>query len=195
MFRIPNFPYYIPWFMYDIDNQQLITSKIVPSDIIDSKSLIYAEIQIPGLNGQPIQAGGFGNNKISFTLKIIKRDGLLGNLAMLKQFDQLRQPKSDLKNILKKGTQFQSNPKVLYYWGIGRAPQIWYVTICDFVHRQNWINQLANPKYTDLSIELTLDEFNPINKLEDTFRKIIALTGNSNAGFDAVSNITKQRPY
>ena len=195
MFRIPNTPYYVPWFMYDIDNQQLITSPIIPSDQADNKNLIYAEIQIPGLNGQPIQAGGFGNNKVAFTLQVIKRDGIIGNLAMLKQLDQLRQPKNDLRNILKKGTQFQSNPQVLYYWGIGRAPQIWYVTKCDFIHKQNWTNQAANPKYSEVSIELTLDEFNPINKLEDTFRKITALTGNANIGFDTVSKITNQRPY
>jgi hypothetical protein len=194
MFKSLNIPPIVPWFLYDLSNQQLITSPIVPSDITDSKSILYAEIQIPGLSGQPYQAGGLGNRKIAFTLQVIKRDDIIGNLAMLKQFEALRVPSFDFRNIVSKTTQFQSNPKVLYYWGTGSLPLVWYVTKCNFVHKQNWNNSFGVPKYSDVAIELTLDEFNPVNKAEDIYRQLLALTGNAdNVISNAFQNV--RRPY
>lgn len=195
MIALPKFPNTVPWFIFDIDNAQLITTPIIPSDIQDSKGIVYAEIQIPGLKGQPIQSGGFANRKISFTLQIINRDEAYGNVALLKQFEQLRVPKFGLANIFQKTTQFQSNPRVLYYWGTGSVPLIYYVTKCDFTHKSEMVNAFGFPKYTDVSLELTLDEFNPINKVEEVARSLSALVG-TGFGINAIVNSKlSKRPY
>src|SRR5271157_6554752 len=101
----------IPWFMFDLDNYQLITSpQFIPSDIKDTKEIVLAEIPIPGLNYRPVTYGGGGNRKLSFTLPLIKRNGNIGNLYVLKQLDQLRNQATGFTKIF--SGQFTPNPKV-----------------------------------------------------------------------------------
>jgi hypothetical protein len=195
MFRIPNFPLYVPWFIFDIDNGQLITSPIVPSDIVDTKEIILAEIQVPGLNYQPVQSGGLGNRKISFTLQLIKRDGINGNLTLLKQFELLRNPSFSVKNVVQKTNQFNPNPKVIYFWGTGSLPLIYYVSRCEFTHKQGFINSFGVPQNTEVAMELILDESNPVNKAEEIFRQTTAYAGNLTGLLDTVSSFTSRRPY
>ena len=174
-FDIPKFAFNLPWFMYDIDNFQLITSPTIPGDIADNKDIILTETPIPGQNYQPITVGGGGNRKISFVLPLIKRNNTVGNTLIKAQFENLRNRVSGLKSIFSK--QFSPNPKVLYYWGTGSVPLIWKVKKVDFVTPEGWINELANPILTHVSMELWLDETNVLYKGEEIFRKLAGLAG------------------
>ena len=173
----------------------MITTPIIPGDISDTKNIVFAEIQIPGLNGQPIQSGGMGNRKISFTLQIINRDGLVGNLFLLKQIESLRNPAFRFNNIMQKTTQFNPNPKVLYYWGTNSVPLIYYVSKADIVHKGGWVNSFGKPKYSEVNIELILDEFHPLNKAEEIYRALSAITGQGLGAGAIFQQAIGQRSY
>lgn len=180
----------IPWFMIDISNKQLITSPNIPiSDIGDVKEVVLTETPIPGLNYSPISPGGSGNRKISFTLPLIKRNNNVGNILMLKQFENLRNNATGLFGVFT--DQFHSNPKVLYYWGLGGVPLVYYVKKCDPTHKQGWTNAFGFPQYSEINIELWLDETNPLYLAEEVFRKVASLIGMGLGVYDVYRNITK----
>jgi len=172
------FPTYLPWFMYDLYNNQLITSSTIPEgDIKDSKSVVITETPIPGRNFQPISTGGNGNRTISFTLPIVSRNGLFGNLLLLKQFELLRNQAQGFLGLSKYKGQFSPNPKVLYYWGVGSVPLVYYVSKCDMVHMAGMVNAIGCPQKSNVEIELKLDETDPLYKAEEAFRNVAAVIG------------------
>jgi len=177
LFQVPNYAFKLPWFIYDIGNRQLITSPTVPGDISDSKQPVISEVPIPGLNYQPVQNPGNGNRKISFTIPIVNRNNTIGNSILIQQLSALRNQTSKLQKNFKK--QFIPNPQVLYYWGVGSVPLVYFVSKMDFTHRGNWANQLGQPQFSDANIELILDEKNPVNKAEEMFREISLITGSA----------------
>lgn len=195
-FKTPKFPSNIPFFMFDIDNYQLITSLTIPTDIRDTKQIVYTEVPIPGMNFQPVMVGGAGNRKISFTLPIVRRNNNLGNVMMLKQFEMLRNQVNPLGGIIKVG-QFTSFPKVIYNYGIGSIPLLYYVVKCDATHKQGWTNAAGNPQYSELEIELWLDENNFLYKGEEMYRRLQSIVGASFAAGDLVKvNLKKgYKPY
>jgi hypothetical protein len=172
---IPKMPFDLPWFIFDLSNYQLITSKIIPSDIRDSKAIILTEVPVPGMNYQPIIQASGGNRRISFTLPLIKRNNTVGNCLLLQQFAMLR---NQTKGFLGIGKQkFVSYPKVLYYWGTGSLPQEYYVAKCDATHKQGWVNSFGQPQYSELEIELIEDQTSVLYKAEDTYRTVSAFLG------------------
>ncbi len=185
-FNLPKFSYNLPWFMFDIDNKQLITSPTIPSEIRDQKDVILAETPIVGQNYDSIIYGGGGNRKISFTIPIMKRNNSVGNVLLLKQFDNLRNRSVGLTNIF--SSQFTPNPKVLYYWGTGSVPLIYWVKKCDFSHQEYWTNELGNPQYTMVDIELWLDETSPLYKAEEIYRKFASLAGMVTGTLDTIQS-------
>ena len=193
-FNVPDFPGALPWFLFDIDNLQLYTSRIIPSDIRDTKGIVLTETPIPGKNFQPILPSGNANRKIAFTLPLIKRNNTVGNVLILKFFDSLRNQSTGLLGI--RANQFAPNPRVLYSWGTGSVPLIYWVSRCDATHKQGWVNQLGNPQYSELDIELILDETHPIYQTEEIFRRLTAVVGEATSAYDLVaSSITGGNPY
>jgi len=183
--RIPQYAFSLPFFMFDIYNYQLITTYTIPGDIKDDKDILLTEIPIPGLNYQPIQYSGGGNRKISFTLPLIKRNNTIGNSVLLKQFDVLRNQATGVFDIYAK--QFQPNPKVLFYWGTGSVPLIYYVKKVNFSNKQGWINQMGQPQYSEVEIELWLDENdNWLYKAEEMYRKVSSIAGEVITAVDAI---------
>lgn len=174
-FKLPEYKLRLPWFMYDIFNNQLITSQTIPGDITDNKDIFLTETPIPGLNYAPITASGNGNRKVSFTLPLLRRNNTIGNATIVKQFEILRNQATGFLNIT--ATQFSPNPKVLFYWGIGTVPLVWYVKNISFSHKQKWINQQGYPQYSEVNVELWLDETDPLYKAEEIYRKAAMLSG------------------
>lgn len=180
----------VPFYILDVDNFQMITSQIcIPGDISDSKDIILAETAIPGLNFQPIAYGGGGNRKISFQIPLINRNNNVGNLTILKQFEQLRNQKTGFTKLF--SGQFTPNPKVLFQWGTGSTPQLYYVKKCDFVHKEGFINQAGYPQYTLIQLELLLDEASPMYMMEEVYRKASALAG---TGMSVMQFMNKRKP-
>lgn len=166
---------HLDWFLYDIGNKQLITSPFLPSDISDNKDIILSETPIAGLNHSPINYGGGGNRKISFELPLIKKNDYIGNVLLLKQFDMLRNQQTGLFGIF--SGQFTSNPKVLYYWGTGSVPLVYWVKSCNATHKQGWVNKSGMPQYSEIQMELWLDETSILYTAEEVFRKFASLAG------------------
>ena len=192
-FDLPKYAFNLPWFIFDLDNKQLITSPVIPSDITDDKEIVLSEQPIPGLNFSPILPGGAGNRKISFTLPLIKRNNTVGNVLLLKQFDMLRQNAVGLTGVF--SHQFETTPKVLYYWGTGSVPLVWWVKKCDAIHKQGWINALGMPQYSEISMELWLDETHVLYKAEEVFRKLSSLAGMVFGAYDVVKSIQGEKVY
>jgi hypothetical protein len=178
--KVPFNPINLPWFMFDIQNKQLITSSSIPGDINDSKQIVLTEVPIPGLNFNPINSGGFGNRKVSFSIPLVKRNNTVGNILLMKQFDNLRNQAYGLNpsNIFRPSSQFVPNPKVLFYWGTSNAiPLEWYVAKCDYVHKSSFTNRFGNTQFSEVSIELWLDETSKLFRAEETFRKLASYSG------------------
>jgi len=192
-FNIPHYDYSLPWFMFDISNLQIITSVTVPGDINDNKDVLLTETPIPGLNYAPIQPSGNGNRKVSFTLPLIKRNNTIGNSLLIKQFHTLRNQATGLLNIFSQ--QFTPNPKVLYYWGIGSVPLVWFVKKCDLTNKQLWVNAQGQPQFSEVSIELWLDENNILYKAEEIYRKVTAVIGGALSSFDTIDNPVTGRAF
>lgn len=196
-FKVPKLPFNLPWYMYDMSNNILITtpSGSIPGDISDNKDIVLSEIAIPGMSYQPVQSGGMGNRKISFNLIVIKRDSIEGNKKIIAQFENLRNSTSSLATIFNSTSQFQANPKVLYAWGVGSIPLVWYVSKCNFVHKQYWHNSFGVPQLTEVNIELLLDEKNPINRVEDAYRKLSAYAGITENFLGLIKTQLKEKSY
>ncbi len=180
--------------MFDIDNKQLITTPTIPlSDIKDTKEVVLTETPIPGLNFSPISPGGGGNRKIAFTLPLIKRNNTVGNVLVLKQFDMLRNNAVGLTGI--QSTQFDTTPRVLYFWGTGSIPLVWWVKKCDATHKQGWTNALGQPQLSEIEFELWLDETNPLYLAEEVFRKLASLAGLVIGAYDVVKSLQGDKVY
>lgn len=184
-FKVSHYNFKLDWFIFDLQNFQLITSKTIPGDISDQKDIFLTETPIPGLNYAPVQPAGNGNRKISLTIPVINRNNTVGNALILKQFANLRNQGSVITG--SNSRKFVPNPKVLYYWGTGSVPLIYFVKKCDFVHKTQWFNQLGKPQYSEIQMELWLDEANPLNKAEDLYRQISSFTQASNFKYVDIS--------
>jgi hypothetical protein len=184
----------IPWWMFDLDNKQLLTSRIVPGDITDDKKIVLVESPIPGLNYEPIMPAGGGNRKVSFMLPVVMRNAVVGNVLLLKQFDLLRNQARGLFNF-GQAKKFTRAPQVLYSWGIGSVPLVYFVSGARMVHKQGWINARGQPQYTEVEIELTLDEENPLYKVEEAWRMAAAVMGMAAQVGQAVAAVLGKRPY
>jgi len=165
-FRVPPSTVRLPWFLIDIDNAQLITSNPVPKEISDTKKITLTETPIPGLNYEPISPGGMGNVHISFKLPIMDKNNTIGTNLRVKQFEGLRNQAVNFLSLFTAG-QFVDAPKVLYSWGTGRLPLVYWTKKCDFKH--DMINEQANPQRSIADIELILDEEHPLYKAEEVF--------------------------
>ena len=186
--------FHVPFYIFDITNFQLITSTTIPSDIKDVKNVVYTEVPIPGMNYQPVMVGGGGNRKISFTLPLIKRNNTVGNVLMLKQFDMLRNQPLNLLSLM--SAQFSPFPKVLFNWGIGSIPMIYFVAKADATHKQGWVNEFGMPQYSEIEMELWLDEDNLLYKAEQIFRTLAAYTGMVMGIIDQIQSQRKnEKPY
>jgi acyl-CoA synthetase (AMP-forming)/AMP-acid ligase II len=191
--KLPNYAFSLPWFMYDVSNNQLITSQTVPSDISSKKDVYLSETPIPGLNFSPIQPSGNGNTKISFTLPLIKRNNTIGNSLLLQQLHGLRNQATGLKSMFSQ--QFNPNPKVLYFWGTGSLPLIYYVKKADFTNKQGWTNQLGQPQFSEVEFELWLDENHALYKAEELYRKVSIYTATALYSIDNTAKPFKERIF
>lgn len=169
----------LPWYIYDIYNGQLITTPTIPlGDISDSKQIIMAETPVVGLNFNPIATGGGGNRKISFTIPLLKKNNEVGNIALVKQFENLRNVATGLNisNLFSGKSSFSSNPKVLYHWGTSNyAPLEYFVARCEFNHKSSFVNRYGHTQYTEVSMELWLDETSLLYKTEEVYRKLASM--------------------
>jgi len=173
----------VQWFIYVKDYEILITSPTIPSSIVDSKKVIYSEYPVPARNYAPQIPIRNENRNLKFTLPIIQRFQPLGNSNVLRQFEILRN--SDNPNMFSKNTYsgdlpsllYAGVPKVLYYWGTHSSLMEYFLRDVSFSHNTTYTNQIGLSQYTDVSIELSLDEQSPLYKFDRVSRIIQARLG------------------
>lgn len=193
-YNTPKYDFNLPFWMLDISNKQLFMTSPIPSDISDTKDVILTELPIPGRNAPPIIQSGGGVRKISFTLPLIKKNNTIGNILLLKQVDMLRNQAPDF--IKFSGGDFDQTPKVLFNWGIGSIPLIFFVKKADPTHKHGWTNQLGFPQFSEVAFELWLDETHVLYKAEEVWRKMAMFTGIATNAYDTVTGqLEKSRPY
>lgn len=192
-YKVPEYAFSLPWFLFDLSNFQLITAATVPGDIKDSKDIYLTETPIPGLNYAPIQPSGNGNRKISFTLPLLKRNNTIGNSLLLQQFHALRNQSGGLLSIY--SNQFNPNPKVLYYWGTGSLPMEYFVSKCEMTNKKQWTNQLGQPQFSEVALELILDETSFLYKAEEIYRKVSIYTASALFSIDNTANPIRGRTF
>ena len=124
-----------------------------------------------------MQSGGGGNRKVAFTLPLVRKNNAVGNLALVKTMENFRNQAGGLMSgIFSKSVKFRPNPKVIYFWGSGSGvPLEYFVSKCDFVHTSSFVNRWGYPQYSEVSMELILDESSKLYKAEETFRRMAAL--------------------
>ena len=177
-------PFHVPWFLVNLKDFQVITAPTIPEDISDQKGIVLAEQQVPGMNYQPILPGGGENRKISFRLRIVRFDPVIGNITLLNQFRNLRNRQTGRFGWT--SARFAPMPKVLYYWGTGSVPQEYWVSRCDATHREKWVNEFGSPQVSDIDLELILDEESPIYEAEELFRATTGIFGEAVQGLEAI---------
>jgi len=186
----PYIPFNLPWFMWDLRNQQLIVSDKIPGDISDTKKIVVTETPIPGLNFDKVQSGGMGNRKVSFTLPILNKNNTIGNIIMLKQFEALRNTPVSMRDLFSTDVQFGGGNKVIYMWGTGNSvPLEYFVTKCEFVHNANFVNRFGNPQLSFVSIELLLDEESSLYRAEEMFRRLNTFVSGTQDSYNIVKRL------
>jgi hypothetical protein len=179
-------PFRLPWFLFDINNYQLITATTVPTSVSDNKNVILSETPIPGRNNAPVTPAGGGNRKLSISIPIMKRNELVGNALTIRQLDRLRQQAG---TIFSPTTQFTPQPKVLYYWGTGSVPLEYYVAKVSFTHHgEGWVNAIGFPQYTDVTLDLVLDEDSFLYRVEEVWRELASYLGIALGVVDVIRN-------
>lgn len=189
----------LPWYILDESSGQLITSPTIPVSISDTKEILFAESAVPGLNYTPLYPNRNGNTTLSFSLPIINRLSNFGNLALMQQFEKLRNqdtpPLSAGASALVRGDQFRSNPTVIYSWGTHRPPLRFYVTKCDFEHTSSMTNRAGISQYTIVSMELKLDENNALYRMYVLGRLGGSLAGMGQGISEDKKSLKGSRPY
>ncbi|TGL39627.1 hypothetical protein EHQ53_13985 [Leptospira langatensis] len=183
----------LPWYLLDDTNGILITSATIPVSISDSKEIVWAATDIPGLNYTPLYPNRNGNSTISFQIPIINRKGQLGNSNLMQSFETLRNNDTpSLTNLFARGAQFTPNPSVIYQWGTHRGPQRFKITKLDFEHNAILTNKTGKSQYTLIDIEMVLDEQSSLYRSDRILRKVQGIMGVA----DSVSQIFgSSRPY
>jgi hypothetical protein len=187
----------LPWFIFIKDFNILITSPTIPTSITDSKKIVYAEVPIIGKNYKQKIGVRNENRVISFTLPIINRNGILGNSNIMKAFDIMRNADNpSLGSLvgLGKSTSFSGVPKVIYSWGTHSIPMEYFVNKCDYEHNSTLTNSKGFSQYTNVSMELELDETSLLYKADRVARVIQARLGIVNS-IKQVTGKNGSRPY
>lgn len=177
------------WWMFDIDNKQLISLTTAPRSVSNTQSIKYTNLSVPGLDYEPSNYSGLGNPKISFSIQAIARNDILGNQTLIKQFENLRKPSTGLTSFFAKKESFVPNPRVLIQYGTGSSvPLVYFVKKCDMVHSL-W-TALGYPKVTDIALDLELDGTHPINVAETVASKAGSLVGMLQSAGNVISGFT-----
>ncbi len=165
----------IPWYMFDLANYNLITSRTIPEEISDTKKPRLTEQGVPGLNYDPVISGGNHNRHLAFRIDLVSRDQLIGVTPLIKSLEMLRNQTQNLWTMGK--SDFNPNPKVLYCWGVGSIPMVCLVARVDFTHVSRMTGSAMQPTYSHCDIELIVDESNPLHKMEEMWRMASSILG------------------
>lgn len=177
----------MPFFMVDWSNLNLIMLPNVPTGVRSVKAVKWVQTDLPGKSHSAMQFGNMAPTEVSFSIKVVFMDAIIGNQPYLKQFELLRNPVDSFASRLI-GAKNPANPRVLFWYGTGTTiPLIYYVSQCDFLH--NYFNKMGYPTVTDVEMKLILDEEHVLNNAEWLARQVLALVGTGLGAYKTISRI------
>lgn len=171
--------YKLPWYMIVDSTGTMITSPTIPVKINDTKAIIFAESQVPGLNYTPLYPARFGNRKIAFSLPIINRLARYGNQTTLDQIELLRNSDNpSILSLFQRPARFKANPTVIYGWGTHTTPLRWVVRKADMEHNSSLTNANGFSQYTIVNLELEVDEDSTLYRAYRIKKLVSSIAGN-----------------
>lgn len=202
----------IPWFMVGFDTQSgfglglassiFIYLPNVPISVSSSKEIKYNERSTPG-GEAGINFGGYGFERINFTIDLIKKNNTFGCTLELAQFFSLRNAgnSSGLAGLISSAISLFSdtdsiepksfaNPKVVFWYGTGTAlPCIYFVERCDF--ELDLFNSLGYPQRASVQLSLIYDNNSGFNEANKVAQQTAALLGLANSTFGFGKSLAK----
>lgn len=185
----------LPWFLIIPEFGLTITSPTIPTSISDNKKIIYSEVPVIGKNYKQKIGVRNENRILTMTLPIINRKTLAGNSNILQAFELLRNSDTpSISNLLSSfsGSQlFQRVPQVIYSWGTHSTPMYYFVNNVSFEHKSDMTNIAGFSQFTNVTLELELDEDSLLYKMSTISRRVQAIAGLA----EMTGNMTMGRPY
>ena len=165
----------IPWFILNVESKELIVLPNVPMEITSTKDAKYTQTAVPGASADSIQFAGLGATKLSFSIILLKKDPIVGNMPTLKQFENLRVPKFSVVDGLIPPAN--NKPPAIWFWyGSGMtAPQEYHVSKMEFRHKM--YNRMGFPQHTDINVELIMNEHTKFYTFEKYSRAVLSTLG------------------
>ena len=149
-----------------------------PEEINSDKDINYFEAPNIGGSHHRMYFTGFSNKKISFNLRCIDMEDPAGVTKEIAFFEALSEPSPDVTGLVSSffGNENYPPPKVLFGFGIGSiAPLMWDVVDigikASYFHSGEVRGVIGIPKVVDFSIELSLDEEDPLYKMNKIAKK------------------------
>jgi len=155
-----------------------------PSEVSTTKKINY--FSAPNIGGSHHKEffTGFDNKTTSFNLICIDNEGILGVTEEMAFFEALRQPDPGLLGLVGafSGNENYPPPQVLFNFGTGSlVPLVWTVKNVGIKASQFHGGQvrglLGVPRRADISISLSLDEDNILNKANQVALKAAQIAG------------------
>jgi hypothetical protein len=153
-----------------------------PAEISTQKKINYFEAPNIGGSSHKKYFTGFGNKQINVTLTCINKESPLGVSPEIAFFETLREPDIGLKEIFSfsSGNENYPPPQVLWTFGTGSlVPLVYYV---DDVNIKTSMlmdgiitGVIGIPRRADITIQLSLDEDNVLNKANRMAQKASAI--------------------
>lgn len=184
-------PKKIPWFIYIWDSPYILMSRNVPESITSQKTINRTNQSIPGAGTSIPKFGNIDAEKISFSIKLASFNNELGVTDQVRFFDLLRTPDSPTTDVVSR--PFTANPQVLYWYGNGKLPMLYYVAKCDY-RLSKW-NIYGMPQVVDVDFEFILDEESKVYKMEVAARKLLAATAGAESVASQLSPSKFKNPY
>lgn len=175
-------PKKIPWFINIYGTAFTLASRNVPESIASQKTINRTEQQIPGAGTSIPKFGNINAEKISFSIKLASFNNELGVTDQIRFFDLLRNPYS---NAFGEQRPFAANPQVIYWYGNGKLPMLYYVNKCDYTFSK-W-NIYGQPQVVVVDLELIVDEESAIYKAEVIARQVLATAVTAESFINVVS--------
>lgn len=158
-----------------IGGSNVLSSNIIPEQITFNKPINYSQKAIPGGRTSIPEFNNFGATTVSFTVTHVNVNSEFGVVGVQKFFESLRQPEerydsgtSALGTLVGNSPPFIANPKVIYFYGTGSVPMVYFVTKVDFTLGR--FNRNSFPQAITVGIDLVLDENGALYNAESAFR-------------------------
>ncbi len=166
-----------------------------PAEVETQKSINYFEMPNIGGSHHELYFTGFTNKEVSLNLICIDMEDPLGVTEEISYFEALREPAPGWANMISMllGNENFPPPQILFSFGVGSLVPLIYdmrevgIT-ADLFFDDDIRGTIGVPRRAEISIRLSLDENNILNKANMIAKQASAIAG-------SVESILKEKVY